>query len=83
MLVGAGEEVDPAPLHPAEPGDEIGRDGGVGVPQMGHVIHVVDRGGQVEDPVAHGPEINQLTKEYRLLECWGCKLLRLKADLSA
>ena len=53
MLVGAREEVDPAALHAAEPGDEVGGHGGVGMPQMGHVIDVIDGGGDVEDGVAH------------------------------
>ena len=51
MLVGPGEEMDLAALEAAEPADDVGRDRRIGVAQMGHVVDVVDRCGEVEDLV--------------------------------
>ncbi len=54
VLVGAGEVEDLLTAQPVEPGDEVGGHGVVRVPDVGHVVRVVDRGGDVEDVAAHG-----------------------------
>ena len=48
VLVGAGQEVHPAAVEPREPGDGVARQGRIGVPDVRHVIDVVDRRGDVE-----------------------------------
>jgi hypothetical protein len=45
--------MDPPALKAAETADEIGRDGRIGVPEMGDVVNVVDGCGQVKDLFAH------------------------------
>ena len=54
VLVGAGEVEDLLAAQPVEPGDEVGGHGVVRVPDVGHVVRVVDRRGDVEDVAAHG-----------------------------
>ncbi len=54
MLVGPGEVEDLLSAESVEPGDEVGGHGVVGVTDVGHVVRVVDRGGDVEDVAAHG-----------------------------
>ena len=53
VLVGAGEEEDVLPQLPVEPGRDVGRGGRVGVPDVRHVVDVIDRSGDVE--AAHSP----------------------------
>jgi hypothetical protein len=48
VLVGAGEEVDLLAHHPPVPGDHVRQHRGVGVPDVGLVVHIVDGGGDVE-----------------------------------
>ena len=58
VLVGAGEEEDLVAEEAVPPGQGIGVDGGVGVPHVGRVLHVVDGGGDVvagHCPVAYRP----------------------------
>ena len=43
VFVRAGEEMDVAPVKPHEASQHITGKRGVGVPDMGHVVHVVDR----------------------------------------
>src|SRR5204862_250533 len=52
VLVGTGEEPDVVTDQTVPTGDRIGGDGRVGVADVGRVVHVVDRRGQVE--AAHG-----------------------------
>ena len=53
VLVGAREEVHLLPGHAAEARDHVGDDGRVGVPDVRHVVHVVDRRRQVEVAAHH------------------------------
>ena len=48
VLVGAGQEAHPAAVEPREPGDGVARQRRVGVPDVRHVVDVVDRRGDVE-----------------------------------
>ena len=48
VLVGAGEEEDVVADQAVPAGQGVGGDRRVGVPDVGHVVHVVDRGGQEE-----------------------------------
>jgi hypothetical protein len=48
MFIGTGEEEDPVSLHPPVTGKDIGSNGGVGVPDMGNVVHIVDRRSDIE-----------------------------------
>ncbi len=48
VLVGAGEEHDVVAPEPAPPGQDVGRHRRVRVPDVGRVVHVVDRRGDVE-----------------------------------
>ena len=48
VLVGAGEEEDVVAEQAVPAGEGVGGDRRVGVPDVGHVVHVVDRGGHVE-----------------------------------
>ena len=52
MLVGAGEEHDVVAPEAAPPGEDVRGDGRVRVPDVGHVVHVVDRRRQ-EEGVGH------------------------------
>ena len=47
VLVGAGEHHGLVALHALEAGDGLGGHGGVGVPDVGRGIHVVERRGEV------------------------------------
>ena len=47
VLVGAGQEVDVAAVEPHEAGQHVAGERRVGVPDMRHVVHVVDRRGDV------------------------------------
>ena len=51
VLVGAGQEEDVLAALAHVPGEDVGGDRRVGVPQVGLAVDVVDRGGDVE---AHG-----------------------------
>ena len=58
VLVGAGEEEDVVADQPVPAGQGVGVDRRVGVADVGRVVHVVDRGGDVEAghcPVAYRP----------------------------
>ncbi len=57
VLVGAGEEERVVAEQAVPPGDRVGDDGRVGVPDVGRVVHVVDRRRHVE--LGHG------VREYR------------------
>ena len=48
VLVGAGEEHDVVAPEPPPPGQDVGRDRRVRVPDVGRVVHVVDRRRDVE-----------------------------------
>jgi hypothetical protein len=48
MLIGSCEEKDFIPIHPFEPGQSIGPNRGIGVPDVGHVVDVIDGGGDVK-----------------------------------
>ena len=48
VLVGAGEEIHLLAHHPPVPRDHVRQHGGVGVADVGLVVHVVDGGGDVE-----------------------------------
>ena len=48
VLVGAGEEEDVVAEEPVPAGHRVGRHRRVGVPDVGRVVHVVDRRRQVE-----------------------------------
>ena len=48
VLVGAGQEAHPPAVEAREPGEGIAGQRGVGVADMGHVVDVVDRRGDVE-----------------------------------
>jgi hypothetical protein len=48
VLVGAGEEEDVVAGQAVPPSQRVGRHRRVGVPDVGHVVDVVDRGGDVE-----------------------------------
>ncbi len=48
MLVGPGKEKDFLPRRSVKPGQDIGGHGGIGVPDMGAVVDVVNRGGDVK-----------------------------------
>jgi hypothetical protein len=50
VFVGAGEEVDFFTVQPLEAGDHVGRDGGVGVPDMRCPVHIEDRRSEI---IAH------------------------------
>ncbi len=47
VLVGAGQEEHLVRVEPHEAGEHIAGERGVGVPDMGHVVHIVDRRGDV------------------------------------
>ena len=58
VLVGPGEEEDVVADQPVPPGQGVGVDRGVGVPDVGRVVDVVDRRGDVvagHCPVAYRP----------------------------
>ena len=48
VLVGAGQEEDVLAALAVVPGEDVGRDRRVGVPEVGLAVDVVDRGGDVE-----------------------------------
>ena len=52
VLVGTGEEEHLVAEEAVPAGEYVGRDRRVGVPDVGHVVHVIDRGRDVE--AAHG-----------------------------
>ena len=53
MLVGAGQEVGVESVEAVKPREKIGYHGGIGVADVGHVVDIVDRCGDVEC-FAHG-----------------------------
>ena len=55
VLVGAGEEHDVVAPQPSPAGEHVGRDRRVRVPDVGRVVHVVDRRGDVER-LGHGAD---------------------------
>ena len=48
VLIGAGEEPHRLAALPMPPGQDVGRDSGIGMPDMRRVVHVVDRGRDIE-----------------------------------
>src|SRR5581483_7677740 len=54
VLVGPREVEDLLAGQPVVPGDDVGGDGVVGVPDVRDVVGVVDRRREVEDVPAHG-----------------------------
>ena len=63
VFVGPGQEEDFLAGQFLEAGQGVGDDGRVGVPDVGHVVHVVDRRGDIETVlIAH----DQVSKDTRL-----------------
>ncbi len=62
VLVGPREVEDVLPAQPVVAGDEVRGHGVVRVPDVRHVVGVVDRRGDVEDVAAHGPAILRATR---------------------
>ena len=54
VLVGSGEEMDPLAAEAVVARQEIRGNRGVSVPDMGNIVHVVDRSCQVERIFGHG-----------------------------
>ncbi len=53
VFVGAGQEEHLVSLEPFVAGQHVGRQGGVGVANVGNVVDIVDRGGEVKG-ATHG-----------------------------
>ena len=55
VLVGAGQEMHVAPVQPHEAGQHVAGERRVGMPDMGHIVHVVDgRGDVIGIAAGHG-----------------------------
>ncbi len=53
VLVGPRKKEDTMPRESLEPRERVGQDGRVGVAEVRDVVDVIDRGGNVDDPLTH------------------------------
>ncbi len=76
MLIAAGQKKDIVPFEPLVTGQNISRQRCVGMADMGHIVHIVDRGGQIKGRL-HGAY--SWVGASGFLSCglrWPCRRLR-------